>query len=152
VASAPGIDSLRLPPEIAQQWKENLRTKTRTVINTAGERVEITSPRLNAKEELLRVRAFYLDIAQWAVEEPARWGPWAVPCPISDAEIGRAKERKHRKSRMDQRTRERLPVLPALVRTADERGQAAARRLHAPPTPRPARSSPTPTARCAGPS
>jgi hypothetical protein len=128
---APGIDSLRLPPEIAQQWKENLRTKTRTVINTTGKRVEITGPRLNAKEELLRVRAFYLDIAQWAVEEPARWGPWAVPCPISDAEIGRAKERKHRKSRMDQRTRERLPVLPVLVRTANERRQAAARRLHA---------------------
>jgi hypothetical protein len=130
-ALAPGIDSLRLPPEIARQWKENLRTKTRTVINTAGERVEITSPRLNAKEELLRVRAFYLDIAQWAVEEPARWGPWAVPCPISDAEIGRAKERSHRKSRMDQRTRERLPVLPVLVRTANERRLAAARRLHA---------------------
>lgn len=128
---APGIDSLRLPPEIARQWKENLRTKTRTVINTAGERVEITSPRLNAKEELLRVRAFYLDIAQWAVEEPARWGPWAVPCPISDAEIGRAKERKHRKSRMDQRTRERLPVLPVLVRTANERRLAAAGRLRA---------------------
>ena len=61
---APGIDSLRLPPEIARQWKENLRIKTRTVINTAGDRVEITSPRMNAKEELLRVRAFYLDIAQ----------------------------------------------------------------------------------------
>jgi hypothetical protein len=130
-ALAPGIDSLRLPPEVAQSWKENLRTKTRTIINTDGERVEITSPRLNAKEELLRVRAFYLDIAQWAVEEPARWATWAVPCPISDAEIGRAKERKHRKSRMDQRTRERLPVLPVLVRTVNERRLAAARRLHA---------------------
>jgi Phage integrase family len=130
-ALAPGIDSLRLPPEIARTWKESLRTKTRTVVNTDGERVEITSPRLNAKEELLRVRAFYLDIAQWAVEEPARWGRWAVPCPIGDAEIGRAKERKHRKSRMDQRTRERLPVLPVLVRTANERRLAAARRLRA---------------------
>jgi Phage integrase family len=130
-ALAPGIDSLRLPPEIARTWKESLRTKTRTVVNTDGERVEITSPRLNAKEELLRVRAFYLDIAQWAAEEPARWGRWAVPCPIGDAEIGRAKERKHRKSRMDQRTRERLPVLPVLVRTANERRLAAARRLRA---------------------
>jgi len=115
---APGIDTLRLPPPVARQWKENLAVKTRTITTPDGRRVETTSPRLNAIDELLRVRAFYLDIAQWAVEEPARWGPWAVPCPISDAEISRAKMRKHRKSRMDQRTRERLPVLPVLVRNA----------------------------------
>ncbi len=128
---APGIDTLRLPAEIARQWKEHLATKKRTITAPDGRRVEITSPRLNATDELLRVRAFYLDIAQWAVQEPSRWGPWAVPCPISDVEIGRAKMRKHRKSRMDQRTRERLPVLPVLVRTANGRRLAAARRLHA---------------------
>ena len=33
----------------------------------------MTSPRLNARDELLRVRALYLDVAQWAAEEPARW-------------------------------------------------------------------------------
>jgi site-specific recombinase XerD len=130
-ALAPGIDSLRLPPEIARTWKENLSTKKRTTTNAAGKLVDISSPRLNAKDELLRVRAFYLDIAQWAIDDPARWARWAAPCPVSDAEISRAKERKHRKARMDQRTRERLPVLPVLVRTANERRLAAARRLHA---------------------
>ena len=130
-ALAPGIDTLRLPPQVARQWKEDLATKKRTVTTADGRRVQTTSTRLNATDELLRVRAFYLDIAQWAVEEPARWGPWAVPCPISDNEIGRAKMRKHRKSRMDQRTRERLPVLPVLVRSANERRLDAARRLHA---------------------
>jgi integrase len=130
-ALAPGIDSLRLPPELARAWKQNLQTKTHTTTNAAGEVIEISSPRRNAKDELLRVRAFYLDIAQWAVEDPARWGPWAVPCPISDAEIGRAKDRTHRKARMDQRTRERLPVLPVLVRAADQRRRAAAARLQA---------------------
>lgn len=128
---APGIDSLRLPPEIARRWKENLSTKKRTTTNAAGELVEVSSPRLNAKDELLRVRAFYLDIAQWAIDDPARWGPWAAPCPVSDAEIGRAKERKHRKARMDQRTRERLPVLPVLIRTSNERRLATAQRLQA---------------------
>jgi hypothetical protein len=128
---APGIDTIRLPPELARQWKENLATKTRTITTPDGRRVETSSPRLNATDELIRVRAFYLDIAQWAVEEPARWGPWAAPCPISDAEIGRAKLRKHRKSRMDQRTRERLPVLPALVHSANERRLIAARLLQA---------------------
>ena len=127
----PGIDTLRLPPETARAWKERIAAKRRMITNAAGDRVEVSSPRLNAKEELLRVRAFYLDIAQWAIEDPARWASWAVPCPISDAEINRAKERAHRKSRMDQRTRERLPVLPALIHTANQRRLEAARRLQA---------------------
>jgi len=130
-ALSPGIDTLRLPPELARTWKQNLQTKRRTITNAAAERVEVSEPRRNAKDELLRVRAFYLDIAQWAVEEPARWGPWVAPCPVSDAEVQLAKERKHRKARMDQRTRERLPVLPVLVRAANERRLAAAARLRA---------------------
>jgi len=130
-ALSPGIGSLRLPPEVACAWKQNLQTKKRTTVNGDGEQVVITSPRLNVKDELLRVRAFYLDITQWATEDPARWAPWAVPCPVSDAEIRRSKDRKHRKARMDQRTRERLPVLPVLVRTAAERRAATRRRLQA---------------------
>ena len=64
---------------------------------------------------LTAVRAFYLDIAEWADDDPARWGPWAVRCPVSASDVSHKKDRSHRKSRMDQRTRERLPVLPALV-------------------------------------
>ena len=60
---------------------------------------------------LVAVRALYLDLAQWALEDPGRWGPWVAPCPISGNEIDRRKEKRHRKSRMDTRTRERLPVL-----------------------------------------
>ena len=53
--------------------------------------------------------------------------PWAVPCPIRHDEIGYHKEASRRKARMDQRTRERLPVLPALVAAVDrERERAAA--------------------------
>jgi len=61
-----------------------------------------------AADYLIRVRAFYLDIAQWAADDPARWGQWAVPCPIRDAGIPFGKEKNRRKSRMDQRTRERM--------------------------------------------
>ena len=64
---------------------------------------------------LSAVRAFYLDIAEWADDDPARWGPWAVRCPVSASDVSHKKDRSRRKSRMDQRTRERLPVLPALV-------------------------------------
>jgi hypothetical protein len=124
-AIAPGIDTLQLPQDLVRTWKEDLATKKRTLTNAAGEQIEVATPRLNAKDELLRVRAFYLDIAQWAVDDPARWAQWAAPCPIGDAEIRRAKERKHRKARMDQRTRERLPVLPVLVRTANQRRRTA---------------------------
>ena len=131
-ALSPGIGSLRLPPEVARTWKQDLQTKNDARPPApGGELAEISTPRLNVKDGLLRVRAFYLDIAQWAAEDPARWAPWATPCPISDAEISRAKDRKHRKARMDQRTRERLSVLPVLVRTAAHRLAAAARRLQA---------------------
>ena len=128
---SPGISTLRLPPDVARAWKEDLQTLKRTVTGADGQKTVVTSPRLNAKDELLRVRAFYLDIAQWATEEPARWARWAVPGPVSDAEISRAKDRRRRKARMDQRTRERLPVLPVLTRTAAERKTAAASRLQA---------------------
>jgi hypothetical protein len=54
-------------------------------------------------------------------------------CPIRDGELtrGRSKAAAARKSRMDQRTRERLPVLPALVAVAENRRDLAAQRLAA---------------------
>ena len=75
--------------------------------------------RATARSQLLIVRAFYLDIAQWAAEDPSRWAEYTAPCPVKASECSMAKERKHRKAAMDQRTRARLPALPALVRTAD---------------------------------
>jgi hypothetical protein len=61
------------------------------------------------------VRAFYLDLAEWADDDPARWGPWAVRCPVSASDASHKKARLQRKSRMDTRTRDRLPVLPTLL-------------------------------------
>jgi integrase len=130
-ALSPGIDTLRLPPDVARAWKEDLQTIKRSVTGPDGNKTVVTRPRINTKEELIRVRALYLDIAQWAMEEPERWAQWAVPSPVSDAEIGWAKERRRRKARMDQRTRERLPVLPVLTRTAADRKNATARHLQA---------------------
>jgi Phage integrase family len=128
---SPGISTLQLPPDVARAWKEDLRTIKRSVTGPDGNRTVVTRPRINTKEELIRVRALYLDIAQWAMEEPGRWAQWAVPSPVSDAEINWARERRRRKARMDQRTRERLPVLPVLTRTAADRRNATARHLQA---------------------
>ena len=121
----PGIGSLRLEPGVAAAWKQRVTVKTVRATGPAGQVTESVVPRHDSMNTLAMVRAFYLDIAQWAVDDPARWGPWAVPCPIRDEEMSRKKERSHRKSRMDQRTRERLPVLPVLVASVDAaRGKA----------------------------
>jgi hypothetical protein len=99
---------------------------------------------------LVTVRAFYLDLGQWALDEPARWGPWAVPCPIRGSDIQYKKQKSRTKARMDQRTHERLPVMPAL--TAAERGRkdAAARLDTARAVPH-GELSPPAGRRCAGP-
>jgi hypothetical protein len=63
----PGIDTLHLPDETAQAWKERVQ-----VITTADGTVR---PRKNLHALLMRVRAFYLDIQQWALEDPS----WVDP-------------------------------------------------------------------------
>jgi hypothetical protein len=110
-----GIDSLKLPRDVAAAWKQRVMTRTRTTTGPAGDEVRLTSARLDGRSVLSAVRAFYLDIAEWADDDPARWGPWAVRCPVSASDVSHKKDRSRRKSRMDARTRERLPVLPALV-------------------------------------
>jgi hypothetical protein len=114
----PGIDSLRLPRDVAGGWKRRLRTKTTLVIR-GGERVEVKSERLGYLDTLATVRAFYLDLAEWGLDDPVRWGVWVAPCPISQEDLVRKKFVRRRKARMDSRTRERLPVLPVLVDAVD---------------------------------
>jgi hypothetical protein len=118
-AHHPGIDSLKLPRDVAAAWKQRVMTRTRTTTSPAGEPVRLTSVRLDGRSVLSAVRAFYLDLAEWADDDPARWGPWAVRCPVSASDVSHKKDRSRRKSRMDARTRERLPVLPALVSWVD---------------------------------
>jgi hypothetical protein len=74
----PGIRSLHLPPEVAADWKQRAMTKTRTITGTNGQTSQIRVPRGSGPDTMATVRAFYLDIAQWAMEDPARWGPWAL--------------------------------------------------------------------------
>ena len=101
--------------------------------------------RINYRQCLTPVRAFYLDLAQWAVEDPARWAPWVAPCPIGEEEIDRRKASAHRKSRMDARTRERLPVLPVLVAQRRPATPGQPRPCWPPPArPGPGRRSPPP--------
>ncbi len=121
----PGIASLNLPVDVADAWKRRLRTTRKTVSSATGTRTEVEVPRVNYRECLTPVRALYLDLAHWAVEDPGRWAPFVARCPVGEEETNRRKDVRHRKARMDARTRERLPVLPALVSAVDERRKAA---------------------------
>jgi hypothetical protein len=106
----PGIDTLHLPGEIAQAWKERAR-----VITDADGTIR---ERKNIHALLMRVRAFYLDIQQWALEDPS-WVPWAVPSPVRRNDTqGYEKARRKTTAEMHQRVRERLPHLPALADAA----------------------------------
>jgi len=124
----PGISSMRLAPDIAAAWKQRIRVKrTRGAAGRDG----ATEERKGATDILITVRAFNLDLSQWALDDPARWGPWAVPCPVRAGDIQYGKMVSRRKARMDQRTRERLPVMPALAAAAGRGRRDAAARLEA---------------------
>ena len=92
----PGIDSINLAPEIAGAWRHRISYRPGPDGNLV--------PRADARSVMMAVRAFYLDIAQWALDEPHRWAQWAVPCPVKETDCNRAKHDKLVKSRMDQRT------------------------------------------------
>jgi hypothetical protein len=50
------------PPE----WKQRVMFRTRTTTTPDREQVTMTAPRLDGRSVLTAVRAFYLDIAEWA--------------------------------------------------------------------------------------
>jgi len=119
----PGIDSLRLAPEVAQAWKQRLAH----IRDADGRPVR---PRVNYRSELVFVRAFYEDIARWSADDPARWALWVAPCPIKAAEVTLKKANSRVKSRMDQRTRTQLPLLPALLRAVERHRTDAEERVN----------------------
>ena len=85
----PGIDSLHLPDDVARRWKERLRVVTHGK-HRVGRRRE------DPNTILLAVRAFYADINHWATQDPARWGRWAAPNPISARDLIGQNKQKHR--------------------------------------------------------
>jgi integrase len=117
----PGIDTLDLPRDVVQAWKQRMLTVT-----VGG----VTRPRRTRLTVFMKVRAFYLDIAEWALEDPS-WVPWAVPSPIRRGDTaGYVKTRKQSTAEMHQRVRERLPHLPTLIDAAERYLATAAERLH----------------------
>lgn len=109
----PGIDNLRLPEPVAQAWKERLHVVTTSNGSTRARRSRL--------DVLTVVRAFYLDIQEWAHTDPT-WAVWAAPSPVRRGDTGGiVKARQQVSAQMHQRIRERLPQLPILVETAERR-------------------------------
>ncbi len=127
----PGIASLRLDPAVAAAWRQRVQLKTTRARGPDGTVTVTRSPRLEAAHVLGTVRAFYLDINEWAIDDPARWGPWAASPPVRAEHVGAERHRRQRKARMDQRTRERMPVLPILSAHVTRERDAATERLKA---------------------
>ena len=80
-AHHPGIDSLHLSAEVADGWKQRMRTKPKTITTADGSKAVIDTERICHREFLTPVRAFYLDLAQWAVEDPGPVGTLGRPLP-----------------------------------------------------------------------
>jgi len=116
----PDLDSLNVPADVAEAWKQRVRfvtTKNRP-----------PRPRKSYPQLLMKVRSFYLDIQEWALEDPY-WAQHAFPSPVRRTETdGVAKQNRATAAAMHQRVRERLPKLPVLVETA-ERGLTAQQAL-----------------------
>jgi integrase len=126
-AHHPGISSLHLTPAVAAAWKQRLQART---VRAPGGGEQAVA-RESADDNLMIIRAFYPGLAQRALDDPARWGPWAVPCPVRPSGIQYKKQKSRTKARTDARTRERLPVLPALAAAAGRARTDAAARLDA---------------------
>jgi integrase len=100
----PGIGSLHLSAEVAAGWRR------RALLRADGR------PRRDAANLFTSVRAFYLDIAQWAAEDPGTWQRWVAPCPVTPADLRRfAKAKHHQQAALHARIRTLAPPQPALV-------------------------------------
>lgn len=112
-AHHPGIASLHLPADAAAEWKQRLQHWT----GRDGRQ----RPRERYLPVLMQVRSFYLDIAEWATQDPT-WAAHAVPCPVRRGDTaGWARQQRRTTAAIHQRIRERLPQLPVLAAAAESR-------------------------------
>lgn len=109
----PGVDTLRLAPQVVVEWKERVRY-IQPGHGRAGQK------RVNIGSIYTAVRAFYWDISDWAHQSPERFAEYAAPNIISNDDMRLlANEASRQRARSHARTRERLPFLEALVESVE---------------------------------
>jgi hypothetical protein len=123
-----GTDSLALPTDMVSAWKERLSV----IVAPDGS----TRPRADFLDVLLTVRCFYLDLRDWALNDPSLV-QWVVAPPIAKADVaGTAKRKLSNQARIHQRIRERVPLVPlTLARLEQERRETQQMLLLAQQTP-----------------
>lgn len=110
----PDLETLHLSPRVVDEWKQ----RQRTVLCADGTRRNRSE--LSYFQILVCVRSFYLDIQEWALEDPT-WAQWAAPSPVRRGETDGFRKSRHKLvAKMHQRVRERLPRLPALVKAVED--------------------------------
>jgi integrase len=106
----PAQADLRIDPHTATIWRERL-----AITSDGRSRREIHST-------LFAIRGLYRDLAEWAHDDPARWGIWVAPCPVHRAQSrAAATDQRRQKARMQARTRTLTPLLPGFVAAGEAR-------------------------------
>ncbi len=106
----PEVETLRLPEDVAAEWKRRVQT---------SHNLHSARSQLYYVPIFQAVRAFYLDLQEWAMDDPS-WAEHGVPSPVRKSDIaGSGKAIKKSKAAIHQRIRERLPHLPILVDVAE---------------------------------
>jgi integrase len=100
----PEVTTLALPPHVAQAWRERYAHKPN------GEH------RRNALDGFAAVRAMYLDLREWALSDPERWGGHVYASPVSLSHLaGGSKQKRQRRAEMQAHTRFIRPYVERLV-------------------------------------
>ncbi|NMO56056.1 tyrosine-type recombinase/integrase [Actinoplanes sp. TBRC 11911] len=103
----PELATTNLPSDVAQAWKDRVRAPV------PGRETR------RRWDVFMIVRAFYLDIAEWALADPS-WVEWVFPSPVRRIDIEGSTRRGKATAATHQRIRERLPHLQRLVDAAEQ--------------------------------
>ncbi|MGX1612578.1 hypothetical protein ACWIF8_01630 [Micromonospora chalcea] len=108
----PDQTDLRIPPEVYAEWRRRLAV------------LPNGKPRITVYNILFAVRALYLDLHSWAVNERERWARWVAPCPVPDNDRrGYSTGRQRQIERMADRTRRLQPLVGLLSAHVTDRLQ-----------------------------
>ena len=120
-AHHPGKSDFSLTIAQANDWRQRLAT------------LPSGQPRTDLSHVVSAVRGFYLDLASWAHEDPARWARWVRPCPFSSRETRRLHRQstQRKTAAMAARTRTLTTVVPRLVTAVAAALRTAERHLAA---------------------
>lgn len=116
-----GKADLALTVSEAAEWRQRIAT------------LPNGKPRRDLGHVVSAARGLYLDIASWAHDDPARWAPWARPCPFNGRETSRMQRQNTQRqtAAMAARTRSLTMVVPQLVSSIAGTLRIAEKRLRA---------------------